>query len=186
MGARPCWVLMPNPMQGSGPTRTDELEARHINHAKITHRFGRGLARGRGGHPVRNICTDVNCVLLGERHSILADGVRGLLDTTFDAVFMVADEASLLEGAGRLSPTLIVVDLALAGGDLPRLLGAIRQQAPAAKVLLLSVHDESSVATDAVAAGADALVVKRRIASELLPTIDAILAKQPSLSRDPS
>ena len=58
---------------------------------------------------------------------------------------MVADVASLMEGAGRLDPALVVVDLALACGDLPGLLAGIRRQAPSAKVLLLSVHDESTV-----------------------------------------
>jgi DNA-binding NarL/FixJ family response regulator len=118
----------------------------------------------------------MTCVLLGERHHGLSDGVRGLLETTFSAVFMVADEASLLEGASRLQPTLVVVELELAGGDLPSLIESIRRHAPGTKVLLLSVHDESSVVADAFAAGADGLVVKHAIASELLPAVDALLA----------
>jgi DNA-binding NarL/FixJ family response regulator len=118
----------------------------------------------------------MTCVLLGERHHSLGDGVRGLLETTFSSVFMVADVTSLMEGASRLQPTLVVVDLALAGGDLPWLLGKLRERAPSAKLLLLSVHDECTIASDALAAGADGLVVKRQIATELLPAVDAILA----------
>jgi len=123
-----------------------------------------------------------NCVLLGERHQSLSDGVRGLLETTFGAVFMVADETSLMEGAARLRPTLIVVDLSLADGDLPCLLDALHRQAPSAKVLLLSVHDESTVFAEALAAGADGVVLKREIAAELLPAIDAILSGKRYLS----
>lgn len=120
----------------------------------------------------------MQCVLLGERHHGLSDGVRGLLDTAFDAVFMVADEGSLMEGAVRLQPTLVVVDLALAQGDLACLLDGLHKHAPSAKVLLLSVHDESEVVAAAVAAGADGVVLKRNIATELLPAIDALLAGQ--------
>ena len=120
--------------------------------------------------------TTTTCVLLGERHHSLSEGVRGLLETTFSIVFTVADATSLIEGAARLQPTFVVVDLALAGGDLPWLLGRLRERAPAAKVLLLSVHDECTIASDALAAGADGLVVKRQIAAELLPAVDAILA----------
>lgn len=118
----------------------------------------------------------MQCVLLGERHHGLSDGVRGLLDAAFGAVFMVADETSLIEGATRLQPTLVVVDLALAKGDLPSLVESVRNQAPSAKVLLLSVHDESSVAAAAIAAGADGLVLKREIGTELLAAVDALLA----------
>jgi len=37
----------------------------------------------------------VNCVLLADRHHGLSEGVRGLFETAFDAVVMVADETSL-------------------------------------------------------------------------------------------
>lgn len=125
----------------------------------------------------------MNCVLLGERHHDLSASVRGLLETTFGAVFMVADETSLKEGAARLQPTLVVVDLSLAGGDLPSLLDALRKHAPSAKVLLLSVHDESAVVSAALAAGADGLVLKREIAAELLTAVDALLAGERYVSR---
>lgn len=118
----------------------------------------------------------MRCVLLGERHHALSDGIRGLLDAAFGAVFIVADEASLLEGAARLQPALVVVDLAMARGDLPSLVVALRRLVPAAKVLLLSVHDESAVVSAALAAGADGLVLKREIATELLAAVDAVLA----------
>lgn len=123
------------------------------------------------------------CVLLGERHHDLSEGVRGLLETTFGAVFVVADEASLIEGAARLQPTLVVVDLALAAGDLPCLLDTLRKNAPSAKVLLLSVHDDGALVRDAMAAGADGLVLKRAIAAELLAAIDALLAGKRYVSR---
>ncbi|MCC6195601.1 MAG: response regulator transcription factor [Burkholderiales bacterium] len=105
-----------------------------------------------------------------------------MLDSAFGAVFMVADETSLIEGAARLQPALIVVDLALAKGDLPCLLDTLRKQAPSTKVLLLSVHDESVAAT-ALAAGTDGMVLKREIATDLLPAVDALLAGKRYVSR---
>lgn len=117
-----------------------------------------------------------DCVLLAHRHHRLSEGVRGLLETVFSQVFMVADRASLMEGAQRLSPAVVVVDLSLAQGDIRHLLRSIRDRAPATKVLLLSVHDEPAVADAAFAAGADGLVLKRAIASDLLPAVDALLA----------
>lgn len=116
------------------------------------------------------------CVLLAERHHGLSDGVRGLLETTFSQVFMVGDQDSLMEGTTKLAPTLVIVDVSLAQGDIRHLLQSIRARAPHTKVLLLSVHDEPSVTEVAFAAGADGLVVKRSIATDLLPAVDAVLA----------
>ena len=123
-----------------------------------------------------------NCVLLADRHHGLRDSVRGLLETEFDTVFMVATEASLLDGADRLNPAVVVVDLSLSPGDLGGLLGRVRDRAPRAKVLLLSVHDERTVAESAMAAGADAVVLKRCLATDLIPAVKALLAGQSYLS----
>ena len=121
-------------------------------------------------------------MLLADRHHGLRDSVRGLLETEFDNVFMVATEAALLEGAKRLNPTVALVDMSLSAGDLNSLLGRIRARAPGTKVLLLSVHDERTVAEGALAAGADAVVLKRCLATELMPAIDAVLAGRRYLS----
>ncbi len=105
--------------------------------------------------------------------------MRGLLESTFGAVFVVADHASLLEGAQRLAPAIVAVDVALARGDIRRLLQSIRERAPCTRVLLLSSHDEPAVVDAALAAGADGIVFKRAIADDLLPAVDALLAGRP-------
>jgi DNA-binding NarL/FixJ family response regulator len=116
------------------------------------------------------------CVLIADRHHGLFEGIRDLLSTTFDRIFLVTDRASLFDGAARLQPTVILLDLSYAAGNLPDLMCELRRHAPAAKLLLLSVYDEPAVVTSATAAGADGLVVKRAISSDLLPAIDVLLA----------
>ena len=123
--------------------------------------------------------TTSSCVLLADRHHGLTEGVRGLLETTFSSVFMVSDEPSLLEGAERLAPVLVIVDIAMAEGDLAGLLGRIAARSPGSRRLVLSVHDEPSVAQAAIRAGADAIVVKRFIATDLLPAVEALLTGHP-------
>lgn len=56
-------------------------------------------------------------VLLADRQHGLSEGIRGLLQSEFRAAVMVADEASLLESAARISPNIVVADLALAQGE---------------------------------------------------------------------
>lgn len=116
----------------------------------------------------------LSCVLLADRHHGLTEGVRGLLATAFGSVVMVADEGSLIEGAGRLQPEVAVVDLSLARDAGLGWLQALRQRCPDLKVIVLSVHDEQSVRRAAMEAGADAFVLKRAIATELLSAVDAV------------
>jgi DNA-binding NarL/FixJ family response regulator len=117
-----------------------------------------------------------SCVLLADRHHSLSEGVRGLLETAFDSVFMVGDEPSLLEGSQRLRPPVVIIDLALAAGDVDGLLGRVAERSPQSKVLVLTVHDEPSVADAALRAGAHGVVLKRAIATDLLEAIGEVLA----------
>ena len=116
----------------------------------------------------------LSCVLLADRHHGLTEGVRGLLETTFGTVVMVADEASLLEAAVRLRPEVAIVDLSLARDNGLDWFRAVRQRCPDLKVIMLSVHDEESVRSAAMEAGADAFVLKRAIVTDLLPAIEAV------------
>ena len=118
----------------------------------------------------------LSCVLLADRHHGLTEGVRGLLETAFGTVVMVADETSLLEAAVRLRPEVAIVDLSLARDNCLGWMRAVRQRCPDLKVIVLSVHDEESVRRAAIEAGADAFVLKRAIVTDLLPAIEAVRA----------
>ncbi|HET6496679.1 MAG TPA: response regulator transcription factor [Thermoleophilia bacterium] len=113
----------------------------------------------------------LSCVLLADRHHGLTESVRRLLETAFATVVMVADEVSLLEGASRLRPDVVVVDLSLAQRGCLDWLRELRESCPALKVIVLSVCDEQSVRRAAMEAGADALVLKRALATDLLPAV---------------
>jgi DNA-binding NarL/FixJ family response regulator len=115
--------------------------------------------------------TPQRCVLLADRHQGLTEGIRGLLETAFGTVVMVADEASLLEGAGRLQPDVAVIDLSLAHDGGLDWLRAVKQRCPEVRMVVLSVHDEETVRRAAFAAGADAFVLKRDIVTDLLPAV---------------
>jgi len=118
----------------------------------------------------------LKCVLLGDRHHGLSEGIRGLLESEFDAVVMVADEPSLIESAVKLRPCVVVADLALAQGEGFGWLRRLLARCPDSRVIVLSAHDEASVQAAALAAGAAGFVRKREIVTRLLPTIDAVLA----------
>jgi len=114
---------------------------------------------------------------LAERHPALTQGVRGLLETMFDSVVMVADETSLSESAARLRPEIAIVELALVRDRNLDWLQALRARCPGLRVIVLSMHDEPNVRQAALDAGADAVVLKRAIVTDLLPAIERVLAK---------
>jgi DNA-binding NarL/FixJ family response regulator len=126
----------------------------------------------------------LSCVLLADRHHGLTEGVRGLLETAFGTVVMVADEASLLEGASRLRPDVAVVDLSLARDSGLGWLRALRQRCPDLKVIVLSVHDEQAVRRAAMEAGADVFVLKRAIATDLLAAVELVRNSRSEMTKE--
>ena len=101
-----------------------------------------------------------------------------MLETAFGTVVMVADKESLQDAAFRLQPDLAVVDVSLAQDGGLDWLSAVRTMCPGLKVIALSVHDEDSVRRAALQAGADELVLKRAIATDLLPAVERLRARK--------
>src|SRR6267142_1522681 len=96
----------------------------------------------------------IRCVLLADRHHGLSEGIRGLLESEFEAVVMVADETSLIESAVKLGPQIVVADVALAQGDGFGWLRRLLARCPESRVIVLSAHDERTVMQAAFEAGA--------------------------------
>jgi len=119
---------------------------------------------------------NIKCVVLADRHQGLTEGIRGLLETSFDAVVMVVDETSLQESAVRLKPAVVVLDLALARTDGLGMVRRLRARCPDLKLIVLSPHDEASTSRATLAAGANAIVLTRFIAFDLLPAVEAVQA----------
>lgn len=126
----------------------------------------------------------LSCAILADRHTRLAEGVRNLLETVFQNVYLVADTSTLREGTSQLLPSLIVLDLSLAGCDSSRLLHDIKERSPSTHVLVLTVHDERVVAELALRAGASGVVLKRSIGQEFMPAVDAVLQGEKYISPD--
>jgi len=132
----------------------------------------------------------VKCVLLADRHHGLTEGIRGLLETAFDVVIMVADAKSLFEGAKRIQPALAVMELSLSGNDGFNLLRTLRSRCPGLKVIVLSMQDEPTLVRSVLEAGADGYVLKSDIGTDLFSAVEAVLAGKsyvsPKVPLDPT
>lgn len=114
------------------------------------------------------------CVVLADSHQNMLEGIRGLLESTFSAVVMVADKPSLLKAIERMEPDLLVVDLSLRMPDEDSVIHELKQRYPALKFIVMSLHDDRAVADRVMAEGASAFVLKRTAGTDLLQAIDEV------------
>jgi DNA-binding NarL/FixJ family response regulator len=114
------------------------------------------------------------CVLIADSHSPMLGALHGLLGGMFDAVVMVADEASLLAAIPGTPPDLVVVDLSLPVAGQMHIVHRLGEQFPALKVIVLSVHSEAEAARAALRAGAAAYVLKRTAGTDLPEAVRAV------------
>ncbi len=128
-------------------------------------------------------------VLIADDHAVLRAGLRLLL--TSEKEFEVAGEAAsgteTLALAEKLHPDLILLDLnmpALSGLDS---LPALRKISPAAKILILTMHDDPQYLRQALRQGAHGYVLKKAADAELLSAMRAVLRGEvyvhPSMTR---
>jgi DNA-binding NarL/FixJ family response regulator len=88
----------------------------------------------------------------------------------------VSDGLDAVQKAVELKPQLILLDVGLPflnGFDAARL---IRKLAPDSRILFVSQEAASHVVQEARSVGASGYVVKNRLASDLLPAVEAVLA----------
>jgi DNA-binding NarL/FixJ family response regulator len=102
-------------------------------------------------------------------------GVHGLLETLFETVLMVADEASLVDAIATSKPDLVVVDLSLPREGEADIARRLMGRYPGLRLIVLSVHDEPTVADQMLNAGAAGFVLKRTAATDLIPAVQEVL-----------
>jgi DNA-binding NarL/FixJ family response regulator len=114
-------------------------------------------------------------VLLADSHLNMLVGVHSLLDAMFETVLMVADEHSLMEAIATFKPDLVVVDLSLPSSGEVNIARRLMIQHPDVRLVVLSVHDDPTVAIVVLKAGAAGFVLKRSAATDLTPAVNEVL-----------
>ena len=114
-------------------------------------------------------------LLLADDHRMVAEGLRGLLESDYELVGIVEDGRALLEAAAKLMPDVVVADISM-----PLLNGveAVRQLKKKNKdiaVVFLTMHLDVDYAASAFEAGAAGYVLKHSAPSELLTAISCSL-----------
>ena len=114
------------------------------------------------------------CVVLCQRHTGMMEGIRGLMETLFESVIMVAEENSLLSAVKNLRPDLVLVDLSFPVSGGTGVASFLRQQAPGVKFIVLGTEDAPEVVDACMAAGASGYLLKWYAGKELIKAVEIV------------
>lgn len=116
-------------------------------------------------------------VFLADDHAVLRAGLRLLLETQsgFEVVGEAATGLEALTLVEALKPDLILLDLSMPGLNGLDALPTLRRLAPAAHILVLTMHDDSQYLRRALKEGAAGYILKKAADTDLLAAIHAIL-----------
>ena len=115
-------------------------------------------------------------VLLADDQPAMLAQITRVLGEAYEIVGAVGNGLCLLESAARLDPDVIVSDITMPGIDGFGALRGLKHAGSRSRVVLLTVHEDPDFAREAMALGADAYVVKSRLASDLLRAIHEAVA----------
>ena len=111
-------------------------------------------------------------VLLADDHAIVTEGLTRLLrEHDFDVVGAVGDGHQLIEAAQRLRPDVIVMDLSMPGPSGLDVLARLKAERIDSKVLVLTMHNDANLATEAIRGGASGFLLKESAGEELSAAI---------------
>jgi len=122
-------------------------------------------------------------VLIADDHSIVADGLRSVLEKSCDVIGIVQDGRQLLIEAPKLKPDVIVLDIGM-----PFLNGLdaaerLKPLLPGVKFVFLTMKDDPNLAAAALNLGAVGYVLKHSAVSELLKAVSDVLQGKSYVTR---
>jgi DNA-binding NarL/FixJ family response regulator len=109
--------------------------------------------------------------------------VTTLLRESFDVVDMVSDGRAALESTLKLSPDLIVLAVAMPGMSGIEVAQELKRRGNNAKIVFLTVHEDSDILARALAAGGLGYVAKVLMDADLIPAINEAFAGRVFVSR---
>jgi DNA-binding NarL/FixJ family response regulator len=114
-------------------------------------------------------------VLLADDHALLLGAFEKLLSGEYDIVGQVSDGRALVDAADRLKPDIIVLDISMPFLNGLEAARQIKQKNRGAKLVFLTMNEDTDLAAEAFKAGASGYLLKRSAASELLTALREVL-----------
>ena len=117
-------------------------------------------------------------VVIVDDHAVVRSGLRLLLESEED--IHVEDEGGTADEAVRLArlhkPDVVLLDVTMPGRSGLEVTGEIKEAAPGASILILSMHDDPSYVREAFAAGASGYLLKEAVDADLVAAVREVAA----------
>ena len=115
-------------------------------------------------------------ILLADDHAVLRAGLRMLLSAEPDMAVIGEAESGrqTVEQAAELHPDIILLDVTMPDMDGLTALPHLKEVAPEAHVLILTMHQDEAYLRQALQSGASGYVLKKAADTELLSAIRAV------------
>lgn len=119
-------------------------------------------------------------ILLADDNSAVLDHVGKMLEKekSYNVVSAISDGRIVVREYLRLRPDVIILDISMAdvsGIDIAR---DLRDSGCRAKIIFLTVHEDSDYVNAGMGAGGSAYVVKSRLSQDLFSAINAVLSNK--------
>jgi two-component system, NarL family, response regulator NreC len=117
-------------------------------------------------------------VLVVDDHAVVRTGLRRVLDAEdgLETVGEAADAERAVYEAIETKPDVILLDVTMPGKSGIEALPSLRQAAPDAQVLILSMQDDPRYVREAFEAGASGYVLKEAADTEVVDAVRAVAA----------
>jgi len=115
-------------------------------------------------------------VLLADDHILLRAGLRALLQagSQLEVVGEASDGNEALRMAQQLRPDVVIMDVSMPGCGGIEATRLLTETVPGVHVLILTLHEDSSLLQEALRVGASGYILKRALESELVNAINAV------------
>jgi DNA-binding NarL/FixJ family response regulator len=119
-------------------------------------------------------------ILLGDDNSSVLDHVGKMLEKekSYTVVAAISDGRVVVREYLRLRPDVIILDISMGDVSGIDIAHELRDSGCHAKIIFLSVHEDSDYVNAGMGAGGSAYVVKSRLSQDLLTAINAVLSNK--------
>uniref|UniRef100_E1T5H5 Two component transcriptional regulator, LuxR family n=1 Tax=Burkholderia sp. (strain CCGE1003) TaxID=640512 RepID=E1T5H5_BURSG len=117
-------------------------------------------------------------VLVADDHALVRDGLRHILKSAsgFEVVGEASDSASTVALIRTCAADVLVLDLSMPGRNGVELIKQIKDEKPALRILVLTMHAEQQYAVRAFKAGASGYLTKESASAELVSAVAKVAA----------
>jgi DNA-binding NarL/FixJ family response regulator len=127
-----------------------------------------------------NVGTGAISVVLVDDHALFREGVAELLasDRTFHVVAQGSDGVEALTLVNQHRPDVVLVDVQMPGPGARATVSRLRQEHPATRVIVLTMHDKPELVRELLSQGASAFLVKSITRLELIAAVRSVVTNR--------